>query len=409
MRVIAPPSKPIEKISGIPVERLSDAESEAILRILCSQRDMFWIPEKFKRISTLRQKMVKPKYHDDIVQNYDAVISRNNDFVEFFQDVKNQYYEIVKIIYRLSTWVSEWKNYDDIRQELKILTSGVHIDIAENILWGLEAFFNKKAIVDAEFWLASITTWCISMWWDSEDEKILFWNAAIYLLNKVGIYNIDPKFLKWGITVTCKFGNILFFFNSENDYYLARWENLTKDTRKSWGCYYPSNSLTKWLEWSIIFVNCSYDSKEKEDIVLHELRHSINRFLFPDTPGTVEFRVKDEIVAFLIDGTSEYQIEKFLTQENGLYNYYESMKKSDEISYTKKWKAHIVFVQQAIKSAISISKVFQNDKVYIEILSLIPIVEWWKWARRWEKKKMQGLSESQIKQEIRKSLRYWRF
>lgn len=156
-------------------------------------------------------------------------------------------------------------------------------------------------------------------------------------------------------------------------------------------------------------MNAPFEWKESENIVIHELRHSINRFLFPDTPGTVEFRVKDEIIAFLIDGSDECRIERYLTEENGLYNYYASLKSKNEWEYTKKWKEHIAFVREAINNVWRFAQIFQHEKVFIEILTLIPIIEWWRWARRWEKKKMQPLSESQVKQEIRKSLRYWRF
>jgi len=117
-------------------------------------------------------------------------------------------------------------------------------------------------------------------------------------------------------------------------------------------------------------------------VIEHEERHQVNKFLFSEFAhekfsfDEIQMNaVKDEIIAYLIDGTSIGEIEHILTDESGIYNYFRDKGLSSE-EYEKKWKYHVAKVKKLLSAA---TKIIRSDgSIDVELLSISPWKHW-KW------------------------------
>jgi len=174
---------------------------------------------------------------------------------------------------------------------------------------------------------------------------------------------------KWKITVERKSSGIVFYVSDKKDYdKVYNWEN----PQSTWW-FNTSYSEIKELEWSITFVNWdnkwawSYSEKTKA----HESRHALNDIIFDWNKNPLEMW-KDEIIAFLSDGSSIARIKKTLTKEDWLYNYFKHLKWND--SYEKEWWHYKISISKRIDEAWIIKEMFPDN--YLNILSVFDAKEW---------------------------------
>lgn len=109
-------------------------------------------------------------------------------------------------------------------------------------------------------------------------------------------------------------------------------------------------------------------------IQLHETRHGLNHFFMSDHRNNEKAITvaKDEILAFLVDGTDVRRIENTLTDENGIYNFYRHNR--NDPSYERLWTEHV----DEVEKLTEVVRRFQSLYLpyYIDILALTPAEHW---------------------------------
>lgn len=165
--------------------------------------------------------------------------------------------------------------------------------------------------------------------------------------------------------------NLTFYFAREEDYYKClRMEN----TKKESGGMKLNASKIPGMQGTICFVNGPvWVVNDFTQIVkIHENRHISNGFLFDR--GVPEDYAKDEIIAYMSDGTSQEELIATLTNPNGLYNYYESLMLFDFKAFQKSWQLYTQRITRHISEAFEIADLYPDE--YLDLLAITPVKKW---------------------------------
>lgn len=116
----------------------------------------------------------------------------------------------------------------------------------------------------------------------------------------------------------------------------------------------------------VIFVKGG-KSENVDSVSTHEKRHVKNDFLMPDEDNGETWGAKDEILAYLNDGTPLIEIENTLIDSKGEYTY--------ELDINgEAWERHCTEVKGHIDILIDIYQ--NNEYINLDILAMFPLRHW---------------------------------
>ncbi len=203
------------------------------------------------------------------------------------------------------------------------------------------------------------------------------------------------------ITMRREWANIVFVVPNELDY--IKIEHIQEDILiqnnqyrdSKWNTFQRSGwfaheySKIRGLEWTLNVVNgAGITPKQKRNTIVHENRHTLNKYLFTEKDREPLVRAKDEILAYLKDGSSTKDIAKNLLEKWWLYDYYADLKidtpptsemeyaltrnkdNSNE-EYEKTWEVY----GAALSKSIAIAAKFKRTGIdnYLDLLAITPI------------------------------------
>lgn len=189
------------------------------------------------------------------------------------------------------------------------------------------------------------------------------------------IFKLDNGVLK-GPVELIKEQNILHFnVRNEDDYNIVYGE---KDTNSTGGFAMRSCPGIPTLSGMFTVIK-NADGVRLQDVIEHEQRHQINRFILSEERWLVNQpknypldKAKDEIIAYLQEGRLKADIKDILTDENGVYNYF----RKQDIKSDFKWEDYTKRVRQLIDAAFKVRK--PDGNVDTELLAVTPL-QHWKW------------------------------
>lgn len=90
-------------------------------------------------------------------------------------------------------------------------------------------------------------------------------------------------------------------------------------------------------------------------------------------------RARDEIIAYLKDGSSPEAVAEVLTREGDLYDYYKTQRKAastpeERAQIDKQWSAHIKEVKRLLEIANNVRGA--DGKIDVDLLAIVPPAEW---------------------------------
>lgn len=190
------------------------------------------------------------------------------------------------------------------------------------------------------------------------------------------IFEINPYQLEGEITMEVHEGNLFFNCKNSSTYYKL----YGNEAAPSSGGFAAIRSEIPELKGAVTVGNNVTD-RYKLEVMDHEIRHQENKLLFPEhtidkaKAYTPLSRAKDEIIAYLRDGSSRENIIKYLTEKDGLYDYYKAKREKagspDEIrKIDKEWEQHCKDVERLVDIA------FLLGKENIDLLSITSHAEW---------------------------------
>lgn len=192
---------------------------------------------------------------------------------------------------------------------------------------------------------------------------------------------VDSSKLKGDVMMEVDWANFTFYVHEEDDYKLlkAYWdEEMAKNSLNSWWVSMWWAKIEE-LKWTITMVNwAKYGDPYATSVKLHETRHADNQIIMPDHHNWDNLsRAKDEIIAYLRDGSNVNRITEYLHKERGqqaLYDYYKDIEKVDPERYRKLRELY----EQELQSAIQIAKKMQQAQIpnYLDILAITPVRQW---------------------------------
>lgn len=185
------------------------------------------------------------------------------------------------------------------------------------------------------------------------EELINKYPEAKELASYLGEGEIKPIDIKGNITLEKTRSYIAFYVEQDSDYELL--EGLEEGDKKSGG---HKKVVLKGVP--VVFIRGS-SGDYAELVHIHEKRHVKNDFLIPEEDNKILQRAKDEILAFLSDGTSLSRVKEILTNSDGLYTY--NLK-------GEQWEQHC----QEVEKYINIAS--QMDSANLDVLAMFPLRHW---------------------------------
>lgn len=318
--------------------------------------DILWYPEKFNSQEWLKyvRKLTGEK--------------RVEAMKIWKQKLKEQLYIISQIPTQVKE-ISEWLNFSKLSKEeimqsivrkIKLQFEKLSIEQRKEVLSWIEKFVDRKIIVHRYA------------------ENPLYKENPKRLITEA--FWIDISKLKWEVTMEIDAANFTFYIHNKDDYKLleAFWnEKSVKNNLSSWWLASPVSWINE-LKWTITLVNWSNDwNLYRKWTKIHESRHADNKLIMPDYWNRDNLtRAKDEIIAYLTDGSNIDRIATILHKkwDDALYDYYKNIEKENP----KRYKALRKLYEQELQSAISIAEKMQKANIpnYLDILAITPVRQW---------------------------------
>lgn len=217
------------------------------------------------------------------------------------------------------------------------------------------------------------------LWLQKEVARyIKKYKNPVDLLDVIAPTDFNPQKIKGKVEVVQEGTNCIFYFSSTQDFIEASWG--WKDTERA-GWFKFNSSKIPSLSGTISFVRWPKGTVNSftSSIKIHEAQHVKNGFIFWNVPGTsLETppidRAKDEIIAYMSDGSEYMRIIDVLTDENGLYNYHRHLMYSDYKLYLKNWRKHTEKVKRFVGIAFFVKKLYPTQ--YLDMLAVTDVHNW---------------------------------
>lgn len=191
------------------------------------------------------------------------------------------------------------------------------------------------------------------------------------LLSQVNPYKVNYYEIQGKIECQQEGMNLTFYFSDEEDYYRCLW--MKKNRRESGGMKLWYSQLPD-INGTICFVNGPVwvENDFTQVVQIHENRHITNGFLFES--NLPEDAAKDEIIAYMSDGTSQEYLVKILTSIWALYNYFEPLMYRDYARFEQQWSIYANRVERYISQAYTVASLYPDE--YLDLLAVTPINRW---------------------------------
>ncbi len=215
------------------------------------------------------------------------------------------------------------------------------------------------------------------------------------------IFNIDPKLIKGEVTLTSDGPALILHCDKE---VFALLHSRGKEGAELSAGFATQRSEIPDLRGSIVVINnekFKSPGSNREVTIGHELRHIENKLLFPPEER-FERRylayVKDEIIAYMKQGTNPDALKKRFTEKDSLYDYYKPQRdeyskmlseaiKAKDVSRKEhaekkldiielKWQSHCKRTIQLVDIAFKVR--------YLDMLSITPVAQWPKLLKRYK-------------------------
>lgn len=169
--------------------------------------------------------------------------------------------------------------------------------------------------------------------------------------------------------------NIVFYVADADDYKRVynpqRHESQEESAEKS-GWFATEASEIIELRWTLNVVKNNKEDKQATNTKIHENRHTLNKYLFTEKEESPTKRAKDEILAYLKDGTSRDRIYRILSERWWLYDYF---KKDGMDPNSAKYAESRANHEAMLEKSLDIAKALKDAEVpnYLDILSITDI------------------------------------
>ena len=206
------------------------------------------------------------------------------------------------------------------------------------------------------------------------------------------IFGFKRGKLKGEIKVVISKSTITFVVENPEDFKALHGENLSLSEVEKLGGFTSSRSAIPELEGTIC-VSKKYDSDEAlKHVTVHEDRHRKNSLVHAEENGygraynkgedSPISRAKDEITAYLTDGTTIDGIADTLLKSDSIYDYFEGQREKAVKSKDPKKIAEVdkeeARYRKSIMRYLDIANRVrdENGQIDIELLGLVPINSW---------------------------------
>ena len=188
--------------------------------------------------------------------------------------------------------------------------------------------------------------------------------------------NTDISKLKWEVTMEVNGANFTFYIHNEDDYKLLanKWD-ITKSKEESSGGVSLGYSIIEELKGTITLQNGKKIGNNSTQI--HETAHVDNTYKMPDKfNGDPLSRAKDEIIAYLTDGTNIRDIAKTLlekSKDGWIYDYY---KESNPDNYENIRPLYESELSKLLRIADKFHQNRERFPFYLDLLAVTPARDW---------------------------------